>query len=116
MHLVRVMECYRSFYSSKTSSGTHIVPAQQVNGGDEETITQEDEQQPGAHKMIYIVLPQQDSSSYVEVYNDTRGCRPVSCFMHILGSLSIVSIFERQTSARSGLSVSLGSGLVQTLG
>lgn len=116
MHLVRVMECYRSFCSSKTSSGTHIVPAQQVNSGDEETTTQEDEQQPGAHKMIYIVLPKQGSSSNVEVCNETRRCRPVSCFMHILGSLSNVSIFEQRTSARSGLSVSLGSGLVQTLG
>ena len=55
MHLVRVMECYRSFYSSKTSSGTRIVPAQQVNSGDEETTTQEDRQEPGAHKMIFIL-------------------------------------------------------------
>ena len=46
------MECYRSFYSSKTSSGARIVPAQQVNSGDEETTTQEDGQEPGAHKMI----------------------------------------------------------------
>ena len=73
------MECYRSFYSSKTSSGTHIVPAQQVNNGDEETITQEDGQQPGAHKMIYIVLPQPDNSSNVETVTpkDAGQC-PVS--------------------------------------
>ena len=56
MHLVRVMECYRSFYSSKTSSGTCIVPAQQVNSGDEETTTQEDGQEPGAHKMILYCI------------------------------------------------------------
>ena len=56
MHLVRVMECYRSFYSSKTSSGARIVPAQQVNSGDEETTTQEDGQEPGTHKMILYCI------------------------------------------------------------
>lgn len=56
MHLVRVMECYRSFYSSKTSSGTHSAPAQQVNSGDEETTTQEDGQEPGAHEMILYCI------------------------------------------------------------
>ena len=60
------MECYRSLYPSKTSSGTHIVPAQQVNSGNEETITQEDGQQPASNSIIYIVVPQVHTSGYVE--------------------------------------------------
>ena len=60
------MECYRSFYSSKTSSGTRIVPPQQVNSGNEETITQEAGQQPAPHNIIYIVFPQVNNSSNVQ--------------------------------------------------
>ena len=63
------MECYRSLYPSKTSSGTHIVPAQQVNSGNsgnsgnEETITG---QQPASNSIIYIVVPQVHTNGYVE--------------------------------------------------
>lgn len=60
------MECYRSFYPSKTTSSTHTVPPQPVNSGNEETITQEACQQPASHNIIYIVFPQVDNSSNVE--------------------------------------------------
>ena len=60
------MECYRSFYPSKTTSSTHSVPPQQVNSGNEETITQEAGQQPASHNIIYIVFPQVNNSSNVE--------------------------------------------------
>ena len=60
------MECYRSFYQSKTTSSTHSVPPQQVNSGNEETITHEAGQQPAPHNIIYIVFPQVDNSSNVE--------------------------------------------------
>ncbi|CAH3030077.1 unnamed protein product [Porites evermanni] len=64
--LVRVMECYRSFYPSKTTSSTHSVPPQQVNSRNEETITQEAGQQPAPHNIIYIVFPQVNNSSNVQ--------------------------------------------------